>query len=1260
MMQSPVPKSPGRGSITGGAAGTGSAPSTPSSPPLVMPPHPPVAPAGPLDEAMSVLEAIGGESHLDGFNLLGVIANPRGSMSMTPSSYHGRYGAASPASGAQHAAAAAANHQGGAGAESDIISDTYHTLEMTLSQVTEQMEALNSVLEDWSRQILEDDPYGAHNEDQPPESLLEELPPELQNLDLSSLQSYLEASGVKAHKFRQRQQLRLQEEAHLQQPRSIVPADDDESDAAANDSTAVVEEIPPRFFQSDFDLTEPETFREFLLLREEDEDDEGEQAVAQQQNNKGKNAASSSTGVTRTPVVSKTVSGSGIVVNTEGPVHEWFPLPPQDTFGSFLDKVELALLLQVRSKSGAFFEESLRFAQLQETIQSLLAQVITMQNVTRQLQHDLLEPMETIPEADSQRAELQELLSVLDIADELLQCRSSIGGLLASQDDLTTISQIQYGRSLLSGKVALPQTDGEKEAAPAAESSGIELRRLQALKSVWDQLNQYEMLVVTNLREELVEIFLGWNSSAVSSIYATGSASSATSNKCPPQVQQRVLEIVGALRQCRALPETRDAYGNRLQEVIRMTVRTTVGEFASDAASDGGAVVAVSTGATAMALDRFLDCVDMLFEQLLSLLSAVSGVDEFCVEENLSFHEGNQGGNDTSTTTQSQDASIPSSGPTKQPGPMKSVITDAAELSSKSISDLLRLRKEAHSLVTLIEMKRIWDKCMSFAAQVEDLTGHTASALRSTLLAQVKSFVERKHESNMSSLVAALESERWTQCEVSVERQAAMTRLCSGLIATSPSVLNATDDPNAGAQKNPEVVVEGRAYKVVWSCLLLVEMIISDMAAASHFPSLASSVVAKISELLRLFNSRTTQLVLGAGAIHSTARLKSINAKHLSLVTQCLGLITALMPHIRAGLMLQLPPKQHTLLASLDQIKKEYADHNEKVLNKFVTIIGGIVEHGLAPKIKGTDFDARAQALSTDADEKVACCIFLEGVSTNTRKMHQVLASLLPPDHLQDVFSRIFAFLDKTIPALLVAAAETRSSNNVPKSPGAKIPAGFSFPQTDEGKRRLLLEVSATTENLNGLAGVHPWDFTATSVLGRQLEFQLAPAGPPVAAEENSNGGDLASSSAANDVVTSAASDDVEADGADDAVVASPEKETELGAATTETVDSAVDVKSDNETPTEGGVDGSGPAEKSPTDGDRSVDDLSNGVQKNAVAADENNNSDQQEEQQQQSVCSGDGEEESDSPAAADRHEDGDAATANGQPSDSATAVSSA
>jgi hypothetical protein len=146
-----------------------------------------------------------------------------------------------------------------------------------------------------------------------------------------------------------------------------------------------------------------------------------------------------------------------------------------------------------------------------------------------------------------------------------------------------------------------------------------------------------------------------------------------------------------------------------------------------------------------------------------------------------------------------------------------------------------------------------------------------------------------------------------------------------------------------------------------------------------------------------------------------------------------------------------------------------------------VSIIGGIVEQGLSPRIANTDFDARGKDLPFESQEDVKCCVFLEGISNSTKKLHQVLNSLLPPDHLQDVFSRIFAYLDENIPILFIAATSSKSNGS----------PSFQLPTTDDGKRRFVLEVLYTTQTLNSLSGVHPWDFTAMTVLERKMDYKL-------------------------------------------------------------------------------------------------------------------------------------------------------------------------
>lgn len=331
--------------------------------------------------------------------------------------------------------------------------------------------------------------------------------------------------------------------------------------------------------------------------------------------------------------------------------------------------------------------------------------------------------------------------------------------------------------------------------------------------------------------------------------------------------------------------------------------------------------------------------------------------------------------------------------------------------------------------------------------------------------------------------------------QVSAERQAALNRLCSGRAAftsrsTNQRSMDSISSPSAaasGRDKMADAEVEGNRYKVVWSCLLLLEMVMDDVACAAHFQTLATNVVGKVAELFRLFNTRSTQLVLGAGAIHSAARLKSINAKHLSIVTQCIALILSILPHVRAALMAQLPSKQHALLSDLDKIKMDYSDHNEKILRKLVSIIGGIVEHSLAAKIPQSNFDKIASSNLSSAksiDGSFECTPFIDSIITNTKKMHQVLNVMLPSELLRDVFSQIFAYLDHKVPSLYKDFAAAKVDPNAPNKPR------FFMPTTDNGKRRMVEEVEHMTTTLNCLDGVHPWHFTAMKVLQRELDIE--------------------------------------------------------------------------------------------------------------------------------------------------------------------------
>ncbi|CAM9093662.1 unnamed protein product, partial [Phaeothamnion confervicola] len=298
-----------------------------------------------------------------------------------------------------------------------------------------------------------------------------------------------------------------------------------------------------------------------------------------------------------------------------------------------------------------------------------------------------------------------------------------------------------------------------------------------------------------------------------------------------------------------------------------------------------------------------------------------------------------------------------------------------SELIERSVGQLLSVRRDFHATrLSAEELKALWDSCTTFVRRVEALSGASGYRLRQTLLAQAKAFVEHRHESNKAALVARLDAEKWSQVDVLTERQAGLDRLTSGraflpskdgsVSAAGSAATAATggsaagrrssdsgggstsggaaanaalcndkgrrlDSPQGGAvsaapsrERKKEATADGQSYKVVWSALVLVEMVTGFLQFAAHFPAIATDVLSRVAELLRLYNSRTTQLVLGAGAIHSAARLKSISAKHLALCSQSLGLVRALVPHMRAALAAQLPPKHHTLLVEMDKVSQ--------------------------------------------------------------------------------------------------------------------------------------------------------------------------------------------------------------------------------------------------------------------------------------------------------------------------------------------------
>ena len=786
------------------------------------------------------------ETYMDSFHLLGVVTNPRGSLVFNPpsgaairsNSRHG-YNPSSSSQQQQQQQQQQSTSQPKASNSTGGLSD-YFDLDNTIHNMTETIDSLNTMFDSISRSYLgnyyldEDTPIEYETElgyeDIP--SVQGELPEEIVNLDLSSVEAYLKRCGTLAIAFTNREgesDRILVGDGEAVEPKVIdnttdtfIPDDDDDDDdddgpiliesskhqkeEEAEEEEDPTKQVPEIFFSPYFDLTDPKTFESLLVLDDDDDD-----------NSDSRSQTASTHSKPNPKKLDKNTNNSNQQAEQNGSHQKSSNVKPlmsiqrPETLTQHLDMIEIALLNQVRSKSDSFFRETNRFSYLKSLVTESVQEVQTLREQISSVRQRSITDIELIPAMDDHRTDMKALAKVLDEIRNIIEVKGSVAGLIAANDYIGAIEAIYHARQLLT--------------CESNEKAQFMLGKLTALSKVDSQLTEYENLVVMDLTNELVQSFLMWgNQSSSTNDYLNGSFSGNTNSSTtasffiiPQSKRQKVKDIIRALGLCRKLDNTAELYKEKLCDIVRVTVRTIVSECAVDAVDpistnllNGKAAVkshqlgensnqksfsllrrgkgeksniqdesitqqqpksSITEGVTSMTFDQFTDCLDMIFEQILTLMNSAVGVSKFFREEGISFKDEkiesmaqNQQEENMSEAeeTKKESQTIPTT-PISSPV----ALVAAAELSHKSVTELLRLRKEAHSLVSFEEMKKLWDSCLAFTLQLEKYSGQKAYGLRSTLLAQAKAFVERQHESNMASLVAALDREKWSQSDVS-------------------------------------------------------------------------------------------------------------------------------------------------------------------------------------------------------------------------------------------------------------------------------------------------------------------------------------------------------------------------------------------------------------------------------------------------------------------------------------------------------------
>ena len=103
--------------------------------------------------------------------------------------------------------------------------------------------------------------------------------------------------------------------------------------------------------------------------------------------------------------------------------------------------------------------------------------------------------------------------------------------------------------------------------------------------------------------------------------------------------------------------------------------------------------------------------------------------------------------------------------------------------------------------------------------------------------------------------------------------------------------------------------------------------------------NLCGDLSEKLFQLLKLYNSRLTQLILGAGAIQ-LGNLNNITAKHLCLSVEAVSLFILQIPCIVSQVKISVQGEvQKYLLNLAENLKKDMNNHKQELEKKLASIL---------------------------------------------------------------------------------------------------------------------------------------------------------------------------------------------------------------------------------------------------------------------------------------------------------------------------------
>ncbi|KAH0547790.1 hypothetical protein FGG08_000047 [Glutinoglossum americanum] len=355
---------------------------------------------------------------------------------------------------------------------------------------------------------------------------------------------------------------------------------------------------------------------------------------------------------------------------------------------------------------------------------------------------------------------------------------------------------------------------------------------------------------------------------------------------------------------------------------------------------------------------------------------------------------------------------------------LSSLLGQAVDIAQTQTIKILKVRSEQTSQLPLGRFLRYFTINRLFADECEAVSGRGGMALKNLVNSQIKDFALYMGEQERQRLMQSMERDQWNAKDFGLEEERLLSRILQGSTmdtdawGKSSRVWEDLDEVEGGPEAtNGErvagtnsagvrggvqtAIIDEQKFILPESAMAVLRGVEKLESFVALIPSMNQEVGSSLLDYLKLFNSRSCQLILGAGATRS-AGLKNITTKHLALASQALSFITALIPYIREFVRRHYSssaPAAGGLMAEFDKVKRLYQEHQSGIHDKLVEIMSG----------RATTHVNSMKRVQWDQQSSSDVSPYMETLTKETSTLHRVLSKHLPDSTVSMIMDPVFA-----------------------------------------------------------------------------------------------------------------------------------------------------------------------------------------------------------------------------------------------------------